>query len=58
MKKILIICASFRKNGNSAMLAEEFKKGAIESGNEVETVYLADSSISFCKGCLALSKAT
>ena len=56
MKKILIICASFRKNGNSAMLAEEFKRGAIEIGNEVETVYLAYSSISFCKGCLACQK--
>lgn len=53
MKKVLILSASFRKNGNSAMLAEELKKGATENGNDVETVYLADCNIAFCRGCLA-----
>lgn len=55
-KKVLIISSSFRKNSNSEALAKEFERGAIESGNEVETVYLRDKSVSFCRGCLACLK--
>ena len=40
MKKVLIIAGSPRKDGNSDILAEQFAKGAEESGNEVEIVYL------------------
>lgn len=53
MKNVVIIVASPRKKGNSATLAQEFARGAKESGNRVETVYLADKHIGFCKGCLA-----
>lgn len=53
MKNVLIISTSFRKGGNSESLAEEFARGALESGNKVERVYLRDKNIGFCKGCLA-----
>lgn len=35
-KKILIISGSPRINGNSDILCEEFKRGALEAGNIVE----------------------
>lgn len=53
MKNVLIISTSFRKGGNSESLAEKFARGAQESGNKVEKVYLRDKNIGFCKGCLA-----
>lgn len=55
-KKILIIGTSPRANGNSNRLVQEFEKGAIEAGNNVETIYLYDKTINFCKGCLACQK--
>lgn len=55
-KKVLIIATSPRKNGNSSRLAQEFEKGAISSGNEVEIVYLCEKQISFCKGCFSCQK--
>ena len=48
MKKVLIISASPRLNGNSDVLAKEFKKGAEEEGNEVELIELAQKKINFC----------
>lgn len=56
MKKVLIIAGSPRKNGNSDLLAQQFAKGAEESGNQVEIVYLRDLSINYCVGCLACQK--
>jgi iron complex transport system permease protein len=35
-KKVLIISSSPRKGGNSDMLCDEFMKGVLETGNEVE----------------------
>lgn len=55
-KKVLVICSSYRKGGNSDMLADSFIKGAKESGNSVEKIYLSDGQISFCRGCLACQK--
>ncbi|MHC1714831.1 MAG: flavodoxin family protein [Acidaminococcaceae bacterium] len=52
MKKILIISTSLRRDGNSEMLADEFQRGAVESGHNVEKVCLYDKNIGFCKGCL------
>lgn len=52
-KKVLVISASPRKNGNSSRLAEEFAKGANEVGNEVEIISLCEKTIGFCRGCLA-----
>lgn len=50
-KRILVITASARPLSNSEILADEFAKGARESGHEVEKVRLCDNSIQFCKGC-------
>ncbi len=56
MKNILIISSSPRKNGNSEILAAAFAKGATEAGNNVETIYLREKQISFCRGCMACFK--
>ena len=56
MKKILILSASPRKNGNSDLLCRQFKKGAEESGHEVEQIYLYDKKIGFCRACYACFK--
>ena len=52
-KKVLIISSSPRKGGNSETLAAAFAKGAREAGNQVETVYLREKQVGFCKGCIA-----
>lgn len=41
-KHILVISTSPRKGGNSETLANEFIRGAEESGNQVEKVCLYD----------------
>lgn len=53
MKKVLILSGSPRKGGNSDTLCDEFMKGAIEAGNEVEKVFVADKNIGYCKACYA-----
>ena len=55
-KKVLIISSSPRKGGNSEKLAKSFAKGAAESGNAVETIYLREKSLAFCKGCFVCLK--
>ncbi len=55
-KKVLIISSSPRKGGNSETLAAAFAKGAQEAGHQVETVYLREKQVGFCKGCLACLK--
>ena len=55
-KKVLIISSSPRKGGNSETLAAAFAKGALEAGNEVETIYLREKQYGFCKGCFACHK--
>ena len=44
--KVLAICASPRKGGNSDVLCDQFLKGAVENGNEVKKINLAGMSIS------------
>lgn len=51
MKKVLILSASPRLNGNSDLLAKAFKKGALEEGNDVELIELASKKINYCHGC-------
>lgn len=53
MKKVVIINSSFRKNGNSSMLAKSFYDGAIASGNIVQMIDIKDLNIKFCIGCLS-----
>ena len=50
-KKVLILSGSPRKGGNSDLLCDEFMRGVIESGNEVEKVEVANKKIVPCSGC-------
>lgn len=52
-KKVLILSGSPRKNGNSDILCNEFMKGALESGNEVEKIRVAEKNIGYCRACYA-----
>ena len=53
MKKVLILSGSPRKGGNSDTLCDEFMRGAIEAGNEVEKIFVAGKNIGYCKACYA-----
>lgn len=55
-KNVLVISSTLRAGGNSEILAQEFMKGAQDSGNNVEFVTLQGKEIKFCKGCLACQK--
>lgn len=52
-KKILILSGSPRKGGNSDILCDEFARGAIEAGHEVEKIRVAEKKISYCRACYA-----
>lgn len=52
-KKVLILSASPRKQGNSDILCDEFALGAREAGHEVEKVRIAEKNIGYCRGCYA-----
>ncbi len=52
-KKVLILSGSPRKGGNSDSLCDEFARGAIERGNEVEKIRVAEKNIGYCLGCYA-----
>lgn len=53
MKKIFIVSSSPRKNGNSDLLAQQFMRGALESGNVVMKKDLRDMQLKFCTGCMS-----
>lgn len=55
-KKVLILSGSPRREGNSDILCDEFMRGAVESGNDVEKVRVADLDIGFCRGCYFCTK--
>lgn len=50
-KRILIISESPRLHGNSDILCDEFKRGALEAGHEVEKINLGAKKINYCLGC-------
>lgn len=50
-KKVLILLGSARKRGNSSLMADEFARGAKETGHEVKKIYIKDKKISGCLGC-------
>lgn len=52
-KRVLVLSASPRKAGNSDLLCDQFALGAVESGNQVEKVFLGDKRINYCTGCYA-----
>ena len=51
MKKVLVLSGSPRKGGNSDLLCDEFVKGAKESGNEVEKIFIRSKKIGYCNAC-------
>lgn len=51
VKKVLILEGSPRRNGNSAILSEEFARGAKEAGGDVEKVWITGKKIAGCLGC-------
>lgn len=50
-KKVLILSGSPRKGGNSDLLCDEFLRGAMDSGNEAEKIFLRDKKVEYCRGC-------
>ncbi len=52
-QRVLLLSASPRKGGNSDLLCDQFMKGAIESGNHAEKIFLREKKIHFCLGCMA-----
>lgn len=50
-KKVLILSGSPRKGGNSDLLYDEFLRGAQESGNQVEKVFLRSKKVAPCNAC-------
>lgn len=50
-RKVLILSASPRRNGNSDILCDQFMKGAQEAGHQAEKIFLGDREIRYCTGC-------
>lgn len=48
MKKVLTLSGSPRKNGNSDSLCDEFMRGAVESGNNVTKINVAEKNVAPC----------
>ena len=55
-KEVVVILGSPRKNGNSAILAEEISKGARSTGVKIETIFLQGLKLAPCKSCYACQK--
>lgn len=55
-KNVLILSGSPRKSGNSDLLCDEFMRGAKESGNQVEKIFLRDKKINYCMACYYCEK--
>ena len=49
MKNVVVLSASPRRGGNSAILCGEFIKGAEEAGHLCEIISLYDQNIGFCR---------
>ena len=50
-KKDLILSGSPRRNGNSDLLCDEFLRGARESGNQAEKIFLRSKKVAPCNAC-------
>ena len=55
-KKIVVISSSFRKEGNTQALVNEFISGAEDAGNDVETINLRDINWSFAEDVCIVRK--
>lgn len=51
MKKVLILSGSPRKGGNSDLLCDEFMRGALDAGHDVEKIRVAAKKIGYCRAC-------
>ena len=51
MRKVVILCGSPRKEGNSAALARSLASGAEEGGASVRLLDLGEMDIAPCRGC-------
>lgn len=51
MKKILGVCGSPRKKGNTDILVSKILEGAREAGAETESIFLNKLTIKECDGC-------
>lgn len=49
--RITILNGSPRKGGNTAIMAEEFKRGAEEAGHQVTVIDVCQKKIGGCLGC-------
>ena len=52
-KKVLILSGSPRKGGKSDLLCDEFMRGAIEAGHEVEKIRVQEKKVAYCSACYA-----
>ena len=52
-KKVLILSGSPRKQGNSDLLCDEFMRGALEAGHDVEKIRVQEKRIACCAACYA-----
>lgn len=51
MKKVLALCGSARRGGNTDLLLQEILQGAEEYGASTEKLYITDFVIKPCLGC-------
>lgn len=51
--KIVILMGSPNRKGSTSILADSFKKGAEESGHNVEVIDVCHADIRPCTGCIA-----
>lgn len=51
--KIIVLMGSPNRNGSTAMLVDEFKRGAEESGHLVYVIDVCHADIHPCTGCVA-----
>lgn len=55
-KRVVIISSTHRAGGNSDVLCDEFMRGCLEAGCEVEKISLRGRNIGFCHACYACRK--
>lgn len=51
MKNVLILAGSPRKGGNCDLLCDAFLRGAEESGNKVEKIFVREKKVAPCNAC-------
>ena len=56
MKRVVLLSASPRRNGNSEILCRQFMAGAEEAGHVCEFISLYEKKIGFCRACYACFK--